>query len=555
MRALSVCALVACLLASRAEAIGHEWSATYGDGADQVATAVALDHSGAVVVLGHFSGTVDFGGGSLSSPGPSDATFLARLGPNGGHSWSRTLGDSLELGTNKLAVDDGGNALVALEFRGTVDLGGGPITAVGFRDGIIAKYDAAGAHVWSRNFGGANAFVQVKAAGVDGFGNLVVAGTFTGDIDFGGTLLTYTPFTTNMFVVRFDSDGNHVWSRKNTGGLIEITGITGDVFGNTIVTGYHGAAFDFGGGAVTASGVYDIFIAKYGPAGTYMWSQTFGSPGTYQHAFDVATDAAGGVIITGHFKSTLDLGGGALTSAGSWDMFVAKFNRFGTHTWSQSFGDANTQRSYSVAVGGASQVTVAGHTFASVDFGGGVLTGDPIDFCVARFDQFGNHLWSRRLDVYNLGLQNDKPYAIAAASNAGGDMAFAGSFQEAIDCGGGNLVSDGGWDTFVVEFSATATAVRHPAPEPSDMRVYPNPFNPRTTVSFAVGEPGRVRLTIHDVTGRRVRTLADGWSAAGPRTVSWDGRDSSGRVLASGVYFARLESDNAVRTRRLVLLK
>jgi hypothetical protein len=541
-------------LAAPAGAIQHKWSAPYGDAADQVATAIALDNTGGVVVLGHFDGTVDFGGGSLSAPGPSNATFLARLAPTGAHSWSRTLGDSLELGTNKLAVDASGNALLALEFRGTVDFGGGPVTAAGFRDGIIAKYDAAGNHLWSRNFGGTSAFVQVKAAGVDGFGNLVVAGTFTGDIDFGGEVLSYTPFTTNMFVVKFDADGNHVWSEKFTGGLVEITAVTGDVYGNTIVTGYHGSTFDFGGGPLDAD-IYDIFIAKYGPAGTHSWSYSFGEPGTYQHAFDVATDAAGGVIITGHFKTTLDLGGGPMISAGGWDMFVGKFDRFGAHSWSQRFGDANTQRSYSVAVGGASQVTIAGHSFGSVDFGGGALVGDPIDLCVARFDQHGAHLWSRRLDVENLGLQNDKPYAIAAASNATGDMAFAGSFKDAIHCGGDNLASSGGWDTFVAEYSATATAVGNPAAGPSDLFVYPNPFNPRTTISFDVRTPGRVRLTIHDVTGRRVRTLTDGWSAAGSQTASWDGRDGSGRVLASGVYFARLESDNAVRTRRLVLLK
>lgn len=546
--------LILVFTVSPSTALEHRWSAPYGDGADQIATCIAMDADGGVAVLGHFDGAVDFGGGALAAPAAGQGTYLARFYGNGNHRWSRCLGDSLELGTNKLAIDAGGNTLLALEMRGSIDPGGGALTATGFRDGVIAKYDPDGNLLWAKTFGGPSAFVTVKAAGIDGAGNLVVAGTYTGDIDFGGAGLTYQAFTTNMFVVKFDINGEPMWSRRFTGGLAEITAVTGDALGYTVLAGYHGSTFDFGGGPLDAD-LYDVFVARYSPTGAHVWSQSFGEAGTYQYAFDAATDAAGSVFITGHFNSTVDFGGGDLTSAGGWDAFVARFNGAGAHQWSRSFGDANTQRAYSLAVDGAGDVTVAGHFFGTVDFGGGPLTADPLDFYAARFDGNGNHLWSRRLDLYNLGMKNDKPYAIAAAANANGDLALAGSFTESVDCGGGALASHGSFDTFVAAYGTVVSGVTDAAPAPTPLRVFPNPFNPRTTIAFATREPTAVRLTIHDVRGRVVRTLFDGRIGAGEQAVSWDGRDDAGRAVASGVYFARLAAGAARSTRRLVLLK
>jgi len=72
------------------------------------------------------------------------------------------------------------------------------------------------------------------------------------------------------------------------------------------------------------------------------------------------------------------------------------------------------------------------------------------------------------------------------------------------------------------------------------MRVYPNPFNPETQITFTVPEAGLVDLAIYDLRGQLVRTLLHGRCAAGPQELSWDGRDDGGANLASGMYFARL---------------
>ncbi|MDH3214996.1 MAG: T9SS type A sorting domain-containing protein [Candidatus Krumholzibacteria bacterium] len=547
-------ALLIVFRTTAADATTHQWSRPYGDAADQIATSVALDPSANVILTGDFNGTVDFGGSPLVCNGPTSCMYVAKIDALGNHVWSRSVGDSLEYGTNLLAVDHGANVFVANEFRGTLDFGGGPVVSEGFRDGVIAKFDAQGNHGWSRSFGSSTALVQVKAAGTTGAGNLVVAGTFTGTIDFGGAILDATPFTTNMFVVQFDSSGAHLWNRKYAGGLIEITALDADPSGNVVVTGYHGGDFDFGGGPLTAD-VLNVFIARYDASGNHVWSHSFGDAGTLQHAYDVAADVSGSAIITGDFRDPLDLGGGALISAGGWDIFLAKFDAQGNHEWSQRFGDASTQRSYTVAADEDGNIVIGGHFFGSLGLGGGILVGDPIDFCVARFDAAGNHLWSQRLDVDNLGLPNDKDYSISAAASAGGEMAFVGTFKDAVDCGAGNLLGSGGWDTFVAKFGQTPTGILPVTPDGLRLRAQPNPFNPLTTITYTVHQPGLARLRVYDVRGRYIRSLADGWTTAGPHTATWDGSDRRGDAVSSGVYFLRLQSAGQDLTRRVVLIK
>ena len=84
---------------------------------------------------------------------------------------------------------------------------------------------------------------------------------------------------------------------------------------------------------------------------------------------------------------------------------------------------------------------------------------------------------------------------------------------------------------------------------------YPNPFNPSTTISFNLPEESRVSLEIYDITGRKIRTLANGRYPAGSNRVVWDGTDSRGQAVASGVYVYRLSTDEHVTTRKLLLMK
>ena len=84
---------------------------------------------------------------------------------------------------------------------------------------------------------------------------------------------------------------------------------------------------------------------------------------------------------------------------------------------------------------------------------------------------------------------------------------------------------------------------------------YPNPFNPSTTIRYEVHRPGHLILAIYNVLGQRVRTLVDAQQAAGERSVVWDGRNDQGEVMASGVYFSRMQVADVVENRTMLLVK
>ena len=84
---------------------------------------------------------------------------------------------------------------------------------------------------------------------------------------------------------------------------------------------------------------------------------------------------------------------------------------------------------------------------------------------------------------------------------------------------------------------------------------YPNPFNPRTKVSFFLPRAGNMELGVYDLRGRLVRRLVGGQRPAGWQTVIWEGRDEGGSAVASGVYLVALRAEGKMMTRRLVLLK
>ncbi|HET6274169.1 MAG TPA: T9SS type A sorting domain-containing protein, partial [Bacteroidota bacterium] len=84
---------------------------------------------------------------------------------------------------------------------------------------------------------------------------------------------------------------------------------------------------------------------------------------------------------------------------------------------------------------------------------------------------------------------------------------------------------------------------------------YPNPFNPSTVIRYAVPADGSVSLKVYDIAGREVATLVNDHQAAGTYELRFSGQNSSGRALASGVYFYQIKSGGFSETRKMLLLK
>ena len=87
------------------------------------------------------------------------------------------------------------------------------------------------------------------------------------------------------------------------------------------------------------------------------------------------------------------------------------------------------------------------------------------------------------------------------------------------------------------------------------LSVYPNPFNPVTTVHYGIRDAGRASVGVYNLLGQQIRMLAEARHIAGNHSVSWNGRDDAGRMVASGVYMVRLIAAGATLTQRIVLVR
>jgi len=348
----------------------HLWSKRLGDTGGDVALGVAVDETGAVVVTGYFEGSVDFGGGALVSNGSIDL-FLVKYSPLGGHLWSRSVGSSATESGVDVAVDASGGILLTGYVGGTVDFGGGDLTGPGGADTFLAKFDSGGGHVWSALHGGTDTDTGWNVAFSGG--GLVLAGYFKGTADVGGGPMISTG-DNDIYVAGYDANGGHLWSHS-FGSVQDDqpAGIGVDANGRVTLTGYFHDTVDFGGGGLTSTDDDDVFLVQYDASGNHEWSQAFGGIAK-DKIYGLVVDGSDNVVITGGFPNSIDFGGDVLTREGSYDeIYVAKFDASGSHVWSGKYGSSLDDAGRGIAVDGYDNVVITGIHEGDIDFGGGLL--------------------------------------------------------------------------------------------------------------------------------------------------------------------------------------
>lgn len=242
----------------------------------------------------------------------------------------------------------------------------------GQADIFVAKLDASGDPIWSRAFGSAAGFRGIGGIGVDGANGCIVAGTFSGTLDLGGGVLS-SAGGKDVFVSKLDSNGDHVWSARFGDASDQTVSAFGvNAAGNIVMGGNPGFSVDFGGGALLGSGGADIFLVKLTWTGEYTWGMRMGDASD-QSVKGLALGATGSVAATGHFDGSVDFGGGPQQSAGGHDAFLAKLDEHGDHLWSKRFGDNDGQYGTGVAVSSEEAAVVVGYFAGKIDFGGGPL--------------------------------------------------------------------------------------------------------------------------------------------------------------------------------------
>ncbi|MCY1062170.1 hypothetical protein [Nannocystis sp. SCPEA4] len=388
---------------------------------------------------------------TCDEPGDEDCDGDDPCLGDGAFDWGLTFGKNGNDEGQRLAFDAAGNLVLAVWGDGPIDFGDGTLQNAG-NDVFLAKFSPTGALLWSKRYGDAS-FQGGPDYGlaVTPAGDIVLAGAFNGEIDFGGGPLNNPLLSTDLFLVTLNGDGGHVWSTSfHSANHADVADLALAANGDILLTGTFGSVLgwstlDLGDGELASKGLYDIFVARLTSTGAHVWSQSIGDP-DFQHGRSIAVDAAGNAYVTGWFSGTIDPGSGPLISAGSDDIFLFKLDPAGNAVWGKRFGDAGSQSARGVTVDGQGRVTIAGANTGAVDFGGGVLDGPKGLSYLAQFDGDGAHLWSKKLCV-------DHSIAHDVATDGLGNILVTGEFRVKCDLGGAPLIAVDDSDVFVGKFT------------------------------------------------------------------------------------------------------
>ncbi len=389
---------------------------------------------------------------TASSSTASSSSSSSGTVTSGGLLWAKRYGDASSQVGQRIKTDGQGNAYVAANFGGVLDVGNGALTCTSTSGGsLLAKLSPSGTAIWSKALC-SNEDLSILGLAVDAAGNSIVTGWFEGTLDFGGTSLTAV--SNDVFVAKYDSAGNLLWCKRYGGGSVQNWGndVAVAASGRIGLTGFFYGSIDFGGGPLTVSGTsHDIFVTELGPDGSFVFAKGFGTSG--QNTGDgVAFDAAGNLFVTGLFEGPVDFGNGMLTISGGFDgIFLAKLDPTGKSLWSQGFSasvDNSSLEPFGVAVDGAGNVVMDGVYAGSASFGGATINsvagGD--DLFLAKWDGAGTSLshqeLRRRLQPVRYG---------GLAVDAAGNILLTGELYGTFDFGGGPLVDAGQYDFYLAK--------------------------------------------------------------------------------------------------------
>ena len=423
---------------------------------------ISVDSSKNAYTTGSFSGTVDFGGGDVTSNAVADI-FVVKLDSDGNFQWVYTAGGSGNDRAVDIGTDSSGNSYITGNFSETVNFGGGDVTSAGNSDDIfVVKLDSDGNFQWVYTAGGTQdgtSSTTLKFDGgtgidIDSSGNVYITGIFDTVVDFGGGNVSSSG--KDIFVLKLDTDGNFQWVYNVlSSGNDDANSITTDPSGNTYTTGYFYNTADFGGGDVTSNGYNDIFVVKLDSDGNFQWVYTAGGTGVDElHA--IAIDSSDNVLTTGYLSSTVNYGGGVRISAVTVTALVLKLDSFGSLVWVNAYGGQGAQEGLGIAADSSDNIFTTGYFYNTVDFGDGDVTSTGNeDIYILKLNSSGSFQW---IKTYGSTAASTSYYDVThdITVDTDGSVYTVGATGENTDFGTGNIVGSS-FDSFVLKLTSSGS--------------------------------------------------------------------------------------------------
>ncbi|MFT6923492.1 MAG: hypothetical protein ACJA1C_002507 [Crocinitomicaceae bacterium] len=378
--------------------------------------------------------------------------------------WAKSTGGLLRDEGDVIVADDFGNVYTIGEFQGTVDFNPGAgvfnLTSNGGYDVFVQKLNSMGDFIWAKQIGGTGNNYTDDIT-LDGSGNIIFSGTFTGivDMDPNGSIFNLNSTNGYSFVIKLDSSGVFDFAIQT---FSRITSIKTDEYSNIYTSGTYSSTVDFDPGAgvfdlnsVGASS--DIFIQKLDQFGAFIFAKSIGGTGN-EVIGSLDIDRNQNIYLTGGFNDIMDADPNAgtfnLTSNGNKDAFVCKLNNMGEFEWAKSFGALNYDTGVEIRVDTIGNIYSTGTYTGIVDLdpGAGIqnTTSATFDsFYLVKLDSSGNFIYGHEFSTSAGAFCNTLALDVAQ------DVYLGGSFSTVMDFDPGvgvfNVDSNLGDDAFILK--------------------------------------------------------------------------------------------------------
>ena len=239
---------------------------------------------------------------------------------------------------------------------------------------------------WASQCGNPSNTTDAKTtlAGADN-GYFYMAGEFLGTVQFGNKSLV-SAGGTDIWLVKNTPEGAPVWSIRMGGNDDDfVWKIVSDNEDNVTMTGYYYGTIQIGNDIYTSQGSQDLFIARFDGEGNYLWSYTLGG-GMADYIRGLATDSGGNLFLAGHFYDSFIVGDTTVTAARGSDAFVIKFSPDGQPAWVTTAGGSSSDQASSVTIDSEGNILLAASFYYDITFGDTTLhTPNPVGVAIARY--------------------------------------------------------------------------------------------------------------------------------------------------------------------------
>jgi len=311
-----------------------EWTRQLGTASNDIALDMTSDSSGNVYVTGFTEGALEG-----SNAGSTDL-FVVKYNTSGVKQWIQQLGTSSNDNAEGITIDSSGNIYVTGATSGAFDNN----TNAGYQDLFVVKYNSSGVKQWTQQLGTSSNDLAHGIA-TDSSGNIYLTGSTYDSIDFLGS------HREDLFVVKYDSDGDWKWTRQ-----VDDAGIGVDIIANS------------NGDIYVASSNGNATLMKYDSDGNKLWTKQLDSDGPLS-AYGLTMDDNGNIYITGNAHSEIcnAVPGHDEDWEACLDAFVVKYDSEGDWKWTQKIGTSSYDAGDGITTDSSGNVYLTGVTSGNLD--------------------------------------------------------------------------------------------------------------------------------------------------------------------------------------------